>query len=197
MRAIGTGRGDEVGQALAAHPELATAQLQRADEFFLAECHAQVYAGDTLLHAAAFAYDIETARQLVATGADVRARNRRGAESLHAAVIGAPASDHWHPRAQAEMIIYLVGVGADPNAAASGGVTPLHRAVRNRCSAAVEALLTCGADPGATNDSGSTPLMLTQWTTGRGGSGSVEAKDEQQRIVALLTSSSADTPRFS
>jgi hypothetical protein len=188
MWAIGFGRGHEVVQALAAESEMAMAQLQRPDEFFLAACHAQVYAGDTLLHAAAFAYDVETARQLVAAGADVRARNRRGAEPLHAAIIGAPGSEHWNPRAQVEMITYLIGAGADPNAAASGGVTPLHRAVRNRCSAAVEALLSCGADPAAMNVSGSTPLALTQWTTGRGGAGSAEAKDEQQRIVALLTS---------
>jgi hypothetical protein len=188
MWAIGCGRGDQLVQALSADPELAKARLERAQEFFLPECHAQVYAGDTLLHAAAFAYDIESARQLLAAGADVHAKNRRRAEPLHAAMIGAPGSDHWNPDAQVAMIGCLIAGGANPNAAASGGVTPLHRAVRNRCSAAVQALLSAGADPEATNDSGSTALMLAGWTTGRGGTGSPEAKDEQERIITTLTS---------
>jgi hypothetical protein len=186
MRAIGTGDSDSVTRALAADSELATAQLQRADECFLVECHAQVYAGDTLLHAAAFMYDIDLARQLVAAGADVHARNRRGAEPLHAAVMGGPGPDKWNPPAQVAMIDYLVEIGADPNARAAGGVTPLHRAVRNRCSAAVQALLNAGADAALTNDSGSTALALTEWTTGRGGSGSPEAKHEQELIVRML-----------
>ncbi|HYS36290.1 MAG TPA: hypothetical protein VEO01_11725, partial [Pseudonocardiaceae bacterium] len=69
-----------VGASLDAAPLLATARLARRDEFFIAECHAQLYQGDTALHAAAFAYDVEIARDLVARGADLRARNRRGAE---------------------------------------------------------------------------------------------------------------------
>jgi len=65
-------------------------------------------------------------------------------------------------------------------------VAPLHRAVRNRCSAAVEALLSAGADPRLQNDSGSTASDLARWTTGRGGTGSSEAKAEQQIILDLL-----------
>src|SRR5437763_3854219 len=38
-------------------PSLATAGLARGDEFFLAARRAQVYEGDTALHAAAFSYD--------------------------------------------------------------------------------------------------------------------------------------------
>ena len=186
MRSIGTGDGDRVTRAVAADSALATARLQRADECFLVECHAQVYAGDTLLHAAAFMYDVDVARQLVAAGADVHARNRRCAEPLHAAVMGGPGPDKWNPPAQVAMIDYLIEIGADPNARAAGGVTPLHRAVRNRCAAAVQALLEAGADASLTNDSGSTALALTEWTTGRGGTGSPEAKHEQQLIVQML-----------
>ena len=119
-------------------------------------------------------------------GADVRARNRRGAEPLHAAVIGSPASSTWDPPRQRAVILYLVEVGADPNARAAGGVTALHRAVRNRCSAAVDALLGVGADPRLTNDAGSTASDLAHWTTGRGGTGSAEAKAEQRIITELL-----------
>jgi ankyrin repeat protein len=167
-------------------PWLVTAALDRADEFFLAERGAQVYEGDTALHAAAFSYDADLARRLVAHGADVRARNRRGAEPLHAAVMGVPGSTGWDPAGQRAVIRYLVEAGADPDATAVGGVTPLHRAVRNRCSAAVEALLRAGADPRLANDRGSTAADLARWTTGRGGTGSVEARAEQRRIVELL-----------
>jgi hypothetical protein len=105
---------------------------------------------------------------------------------LHAAVIGGPGTPNWNPARQRAVIEYLVDAGADPNAAALGGVTPLHRAVRNRCSAAVEALLRAGADPRAANDHGSTPSDLARWTTGRGGVGSEAAKAEQQVIIDLL-----------
>jgi ankyrin repeat protein len=171
---------------LGATPSLAAARLARRDEFFLAERLAQVYEGDTALHAAGFSYDPEMARGLITRGADIRARNRRGAEPLHAAVIGVPGSAGWNPTDQREVIDYLIEVGADPNAAAAGGVTPLHRAVRNRCSAAVEALLRAGADPRLQNDSGSTASDLAHWTTGRGGAGSAEAKTEQRIILDLL-----------
>ena len=171
---------------LNATPSLATAGLARRDEFFLAERLAQVYQGDTALHAAGFSYDPDMARELITRGADIRARNRRGAQPLHAAVIGVPDSPSWNPTRQRDVILTLIEAGADPNAAAAGGVTPLHRAVRNRCSAAVEALLRAGADPRLQNDSGSTPSDLAHWTTGRGGTGASAAKAEQRVILELL-----------
>lgn len=186
--AIAAGDHSVVTASLAAAPLLATARLARRDEFFIAECHAhaQVYQGDTALHAAAFSYDVELARDLVSRGADVHARNRRGAEPLHAAAMGQPGTTSWDPKRQRAVISYLIAAGADPNASARGGVTPLHRAARNRCSAAVEALLRAGADPRSMNDHGSTPADLARWTTGRGGAGSDAAKLEQQIIIDLL-----------
>lgn len=189
--AIASGDQRHVKAALRTAPLLATAGLARGDEFFVAECHAQVYQGDTALHAAAFAYDADIARQLVSLGADVGARNRRGAEPLHAATIGEPGSTNWDPVRQCAVIKYLIEAGADPNARARGGVTPLHRAVRNRCSAAVDELLGAGADPHSRNTHGSTPSDLARWTTGRGGVGSQAARAEQQIIIELLRRATA------
>jgi hypothetical protein len=186
LRAIATSDHRAALDLLDTEPALVTAGVARRDEFFVAERLAQVYEGDTALHAAAFSYDAAMARELVARGADVRARNRRGAEPLHAAVIGEPGSAAWDPPRQQEVIRYLIKAGADPDATAAGGVTPLHRAVRNRCSAAVEVLLRAGADPRLENDRGSTASDLAQWTTGRGGTGSDEAKAEQGIIIELL-----------
>jgi hypothetical protein len=186
LMAIATGDHQAALGLLDTAPSLVTGAVARRDEFFLAERLAQVYEGDTALHAAAFSYDVDMARELVARGADVGAKNRRGAEPLHAAVIGEPGSPPWDPPRQQAVIVYLIEAGADPNATAAGGVTPLHRAVRNRCSAAVEVLLRAGADPRLENDRGSTASDLARWTTGRGRTGSDEAKVEQGIIIGLL-----------
>jgi ankyrin repeat protein len=57
---------------------------------------------------------------------------------------------------------------------------------RTRCVAAVKALLEGGADPRRKNKGGSTPMMLAIQNTGRGGSGSCEAKAQRDLIVRLL-----------
>jgi len=53
-----------------------------------------------------------------------------------------------------------LGLAPIPNALDNSGVTPLHRAVRTHCAAAVQALLEGGADMLAKNKSGATPLRL-------------------------------------
>jgi hypothetical protein len=181
-----------VSRWLAASPDLARTSLKEgatrraAKQYYLEEIGHYVYTGDSALHVAAAAYRHEIARRLLAAGADIRARNRRGAEPLHYAVDGMPGSLSWNPGAQAATIATLIVAGADPNAVDKSGVTPLHRAVRTRCAAAVRALLDGGADVRRQNNNGSTPMQLARGTTGRGGSGSVEARAQQGEIVRLL-----------
>ena len=192
IRGIVAGDKATVGRALAASPDLVSAALrqgatrQSAREYFVAEIGHYLFAGDTPLHVAAAAYREEIVPELVSMGADVRARNRRGAQPLHYAADGMPGSAHWDPNAQWDTVIALLVAGADPNAVDKSGVTPLHRAVRNRCASAVRALIEGGADVSRPNGSGSTPIQLANWTTGRGGSGSSIAKAEQKVIVGLL-----------
>jgi hypothetical protein len=164
------------------------ATRQSATHFFIREIGHYVYEGDTLLHVAAATYATSVARALVIAGADVRARNRRGAEPLHYAADGGPGRATWDPTAQAAIVTFLIESGADPNALDKSGVAALHRAVRCRCTGAVRALLEGGADPSLKNKHGSTPRDLASRTTGRGGSGSPEAKREQRKIQVLLES---------
>jgi ankyrin repeat protein len=179
-------RGDQarVFDLLAGASELASARL--AGEYFLEEIRHNLYAGDTALHIAAACYEADTARALVNAGTSVAAANRRGAQPLHYAVDGGPGNARWNPMAQRDTVRCLLRLGADPNAFDKNGTAPLHRAVRNRCAAAVEALLEGGADPHAANRSGSTAMRLARLTTGRGGTGSAEARAQQQEIVGLL-----------
>jgi ankyrin repeat protein len=188
IRVVVGGDIDEVSRRLAASPDLARASSdvgatrQEASAFFFPEIAHYFYAGDTALHMAAAAFRRPVAELLVAHGASCRAKNRRGAEPLHYAA----DANRWDPAAQAETIEYLLSIGADPNALDGSGVAPLHRAVRTRSLPAVRALLDGGASPRHPNKAGSTPLHLAVQTTGRGGSGSPHAREQQAGIVRLL-----------
>jgi ankyrin repeat protein len=189
VRSIANGAIDEVSRRLSEDPTLATtaaagsgADRQNAQDFFFSEINHYLYAGDTALHIAAAAFQRPIAELLVAHGADRQAKNRRGAQPLHYVA----DTNHWEPAAQADTILYLLSVGADPNAGDNDGVAPLHRAVRTRSLPAVMSLLEGGADPMMRNKAGSTPLHLAVQTTGRGGSGSEHALEQQAGIIRLL-----------
>lgn len=198
MRIIANGNVAAATRTLKQASSLATARLeqlgatrQTASEYYLEVIGHYLYRGDTALHIAAAGYQPKLAQLLVTAGADVNARNRRGAAPLHYAADGQPDSAHWRPDAQAATITFLLSAGADANATDRSGVAPLHRAVRTRCAAAVAALLDGGADAQLANRSGSTPMTMATQTTGRGGSGSAEAKAQQADIIELLSRQSA------
>ena len=181
-----------VERALDATPRLArepiriAASRAEAETYFLDTIRHYIYGGDTALHIAAAASDLQTAQLLVALHAPVRARNRRGAEPLHYAADGNPDLVSGNPDAQRSIVDYLIAAGADPNALDSSGVAALHRAVRTRSSSAVRALLDNGADPTMMNKRGSTPLHLAVQNTGKSDSGTSAAKEQQRQIIELL-----------
>jgi hypothetical protein len=181
-----------VSRLLRASPALARTSFQEGatrqspKAFFLNRIRRYIWRGDTALHIAAAAYRPDIVSGLIAAGADVHATNRHGDEALHAASVGAPGSITWNPPAQAATIVSLIDAGADPNTVNKRGVSPLHVAVRTRCAAAVRTLLEHGADPERKNKSGSTPIRLARVNTGRGGTGSPDAKAQQQEIVQLF-----------
>jgi len=188
IRVVVDGDVNDVVRHLADSPALATiscevgATRRGASSFFLDSIAHYIYEGDTALHMAAAAFRRPIAELLVARGANCRARNRRGAEPLHYA----SDANHWNPTAQADVVEYLISVGAEPDSVDNSGVTPLHRAVRTRSLAAARALLDGGASPRQPNKSGSTPLHLAVQTTGRTGSGTRQAHEQQAAIVRLL-----------
>jgi hypothetical protein len=157
-----------------------------AKENFFDRIKHYISEGDTALHVAAAAKQTRIAKELIARGADVRAKNRRGAEPLHYAVDGGPGSPVWNPNEQIAIIAELIRAGADPNAFDKSGVAPLHRAVRNRCAAAVRSLIEGGADPKAPNRNGSTPMLLATLNTGKADQDLQPRRSSSKRFCAFL-----------
>jgi hypothetical protein len=104
----------EVRRLLNMSPLLLRARLHagatraNAGEFWFEEINHYLYAGDTALHAAAAGYRNGIARELMIKGAEINARNRRGAGSLHYAADGGPGVGGRKAEAQAEMIRLLI-----------------------------------------------------------------------------------------
>jgi hypothetical protein len=191
VEVIASGDSETAISLLDASPHLAKecaargAIRQAAKENFFDRIKHYIYEGDTALHMAAAAKQARIVEELILRGADVRARNRRGAEPLHYAVDSGPDSP-WDSNEPTVIIARLIWAGADPNSVDKSGVAPLHRAVRNRCAAAVRALIEGGADPRAPNGNGSTPMLLATLNTGKSGSASPGAKEQQREILRIL-----------
>lgn len=148
-----------------------------------------MYVGDTALHLACAGYRVEIVQMLLSAGADPNATmNHRSSSPLHYAADGYVIHPSYNPERQVKTILCLLDAGADINAQDKNGATPLHRAVRTRSVAATQALLDAGCDPVLRNKSGSTPFHLAVQNTGRGGSGTEQAKNAQRQIIETFLS---------
>ena len=134
------GRADRLDELLSAEPGLVRARTPD---------------GWTALHLAAFFGPPASTERLLAHGADVSAvsQNTQANTPLHAALAG---------RGDAAVVDLLLSAGADVNAAAAQGVTPLHVAASRGSRELITRLLARGANPGATMADGTTPAGMAQ-----------------------------------
>ncbi len=182
-----------VEELLSADPALIT-RLVKDAKLYESRIFHWIYVGDTALHLAAAGYRVEIARLLLAAGADPNsAMNHRRSGPLHYAADGYIDGPEWDAKRQVNTIRCLLDAGAAINAQDKNGATPLHRAVRTRCAAAVSCLLQAGSDPIIRNKTGSTPFHLAVQNTGRGGSGSEHAKAAQRQIIEHLLAMNVST----
>lgn len=172
-----------VAALLKSDPGLVAKQVTAA-RLYRGKIQHWLYVGDTALHLAAAGYRVGIVQSLVAAGADPNAAtNHRHSTPLHYAADGYVTGPAWDARRQVETIRALLAAGADINVHDKNGATPLHRAVRTRCAAAVKCLLKAGADPKLRNKPGSTPFHLAVQNSGRGGSGAAIAIAAQKQII--------------
>jgi hypothetical protein len=173
----------KVKELLKSDPGLATCAAPQEGRYESRIAH-WIYAGDTPLHITAAGYRVEIAKMLLAAGADFgSAKNRRWSQPLHYASDGHLDSPAWNAGKQVSMIQLLLKAGASIDGQDKNGATPLHRAVRTRCAAAVRCLLHAGGDPAIRNKPGSTPFHLAVQNTGRGGTGAEKARTAQREIL--------------
>jgi hypothetical protein len=177
---------DDVGEMkrlLKATPTLATEKIAFQKLYQRGIFH-WIYSGDTALHLASAGYRVEIVKLLLKAGADPNAAaNRRIASPLHYAADGFITGPAWNEKRQLATIRELLRCGAKIDLPDANGATPLHRAVRTRCAAAVQLLLETGANPAMKNKPGSTPFHLAVQNTGRGGSGDPKAIAAQKEII--------------
>jgi ankyrin repeat protein len=107
------------------------------------------------LHLAAHFGHGDAVDTLLEARADVRAYsdNHEKNTALHAALAG---------RGGLRVVSRLLSAGADVNARAGGGYTPLHVAAFGGDAAIINTLLAHGADPEARADDGKTALAITE-----------------------------------
>lgn len=102
-----------------------------------------------LLRQASANGELSNIQNLLARGADVNGKNKRGYTALILAVRGE----------QSYAVKYLIGAGADVNAQDVDGDSPLMLAVTNGNAEFASLLLSSGADPDIKDPRGMTPLM--------------------------------------
>jgi len=188
VRAIVASNGQLVLTLLRATPALAKQSFatgaSRASPapYYLAEIEHYIYAGDTALHLAAAAYNQKAVLDLLESGARRGAANRRGAQPIHYAADGGPTLSTWNPRAQEETVTSLIEAGADPNVVDTGGsrrCTVRYAVDARGRSAHCWPRSRSGPSEQERLDAG----RSCSQTTGRGGTGTADAKREQIEIL--------------
>lgn len=138
---------------------------------------------ETLLHDAARTGDFSEVKALTKAGADPKARAEFGLSPLHYAALGNGNPSVFKALIEAKspnpgiltmlgngsplVVKALLNAGADPNARAEYGLTPLYNAaIAAFDPSIVEALIESGADPNARVGNGYTPLHMAAQTSG-------------------------------
>lgn len=114
--------------------------------------------GYTVVMAAARSSHVAMLRELLARGGNAKQADREGYTVLHWAV-GQPVIDQAAP---ASCVKLLVEAGADPNAPAHDGITPLMNAAWFGLRNAASELLSNGADPSRKNNKGQTAQAMAR-----------------------------------
>jgi uncharacterized protein len=189
-------RHPDVVKVLLAHGADITARTKEWSQIEAVSPHGRLeynraipYGRDTALMFAARSGDLESARLLLAAGAKVDDADAWGVSATAMAAHGGFT----------ELVGFLLGKGADPNAAGAG-FAPLHVAIMRRDERMVTALLDHGADP---------QMPLKNWTPTRRTSRDYNFEPElvgatpywlasrfaQPKVMRLLAARGAD-PRF-
>jgi ankyrin repeat protein len=106
--------------------------------------------GSTKLHEAAARDDHPSVETLLASGADIHARNARGETALHRSAL----------RGNRETTQTLINAGAQVNARTRQGDTPLHLAASSGSHENIAVLVGAGADRSTRNHNGETPVEV-------------------------------------
>eukprot|EP00744_Colponema_vietnamica_P015068 GILI01021103.1.p1 GENE.GILI01021103.1~~GILI01021103.1.p1 ORF type:complete len:525 (-),score=38.02 GILI01021103.1:342-1790(-) len=106
--------------------------------------------GDSAVHKATYANQLDTVDFLLTNGATINQRDSFGYMPLHWAAANGTV----------QTISYLIKNGADLNAASKRGSTPLMFAIRNYNEVGIELLLSCGANINARGTDGKTPMHV-------------------------------------
>jgi ankyrin repeat protein len=126
---------------------------------------------DQDLFAAAVRDDTREVERLLATGANVNARDKAGWTPLHKAMERFASAPSGSRAPDAEMVAVagtaevLLSRGADVNVRSGNGIAPIHSAAATGEKTLVQLLIGRGADVRATSSDGVTPLFLA---AGRG-----------------------------
>ena len=163
-----------------------------------ADIHRQNVHGNTVVHLAARGACSEIFDFLIKRGARIEWRNHKGNTALLEAItagltpysiLSGDASKRvsssrnsiqWYERpTQADAVLALLAVGADPNVRNRDGLSPLHYAVKLRSTWLVDTLVQAGARLDFADDDGNTPLHLA-------------AEDGRTEMFVHLLSSGAD-----